>query len=146
MAAARTMPLSMCTSFAEGGYTALHEELERCVADFVGKEAAIVFNMGFATNALGIPALGGKGTLLVSDSLNHSSIVVGARASGAVIRVYQHNDYKGLESLVSGPVGVGIYLPSASHNACVCAYASWAWAWSGRAGALHRAAISSAVQ
>ena len=60
--------------------------------------------MGFATNALGIPALGGKGTLLVSDSLNHSSIVVGARASGAVIRVYKHNDLKGLESLLRSSI------------------------------------------
>ena len=56
--------------------------------------------MGFATNAFGIPAVGGRGTLLVSDSLNHSSIVTGARASGASVQVYKHNDYRGLESLV----------------------------------------------
>ena len=56
--------------------------------------------MGFATNAFGIPAIGGRGTLLISDSLNHSSIVTGARASGATVQVYKHNDYRGLESLV----------------------------------------------
>ena len=79
----------------------MHAQLEATIADFLGKEAAIVFNMGFATNAFGIPAIGGKGTLLVSDSLNHSSIVTGARASGASVAVYKHNDYRGLESLVS---------------------------------------------
>ena len=41
MATAHAMPLSMCTSFAQGGYTELHEELETNVADFVGKEAAV---------------------------------------------------------------------------------------------------------
>jgi serine palmitoyltransferase len=48
----------------------------------VGKEDAIVFGMGFGTNALGLSSLVGKGGLLVSDAQNHSSIVVGARASG----------------------------------------------------------------
>jgi serine palmitoyltransferase len=100
MDTAASMPLSVCAAPAEGGYTALHAELEALVAEFVGKEAAVVFNMGFATNALGVPCLGGKGTLLISDSLNHSSIVTGARASGAVIRVYKHTDYRGLESLL----------------------------------------------
>lgn len=104
MATAEAMPLSMCTSPAEGGYTALHAALEESVAAFVGKEAAIVFNMGFATNALGLPCLGGKGTLLISDNLNHNSIVTGARASGAVVRVYKHNDYRGLESLLRSSI------------------------------------------
>lgn len=69
--------------------------------------AQIIFNMGFATNAFGIPAVGGRGTLLVSDSLNHSSIVTGARASGASVQVYKHNDYRGLESLVRRGRGAG---------------------------------------
>lgn len=57
------------------------------MADFVGKEAAITFGMGFATNSVVIPALVGKGCLLLSDSLNHSSIVAGARGSGAKVKV-----------------------------------------------------------
>jgi serine palmitoyltransferase len=48
------------------------------VAQFLGKEAAITFGMGFATNAAGIPALAGPGTLVLSDALNHTSIVAGA--------------------------------------------------------------------
>lgn len=93
-------PVSMCTSFADGGYTALHRELERFVADFIGKEDAIIFNMGWATNFLGIPSLIGKGCLIISDSLNHNSLAAGCRASGATIRVFKHNDLEGLESLV----------------------------------------------
>ena len=100
MAAAAAYPVSLCTSFAEGGYTALHRELERMVADFVGKPAAIIFNMGFATNSLGIPAFVGPGCLLISDSLNHASIVSGARASGATVRVFKHNDAASLEALL----------------------------------------------
>ena len=47
--------------------------------------------MGFATNSTVIPALGSKGTLLISDSLNHSSLIVGARGGSARIRVFKHN-------------------------------------------------------
>jgi serine palmitoyltransferase len=87
MNALERFPVSTCSSFAEGGYTNTHRELERVVADFVGKPAAIVFNMGYGTNFLGIPALMGKGSLIISDSLNHTSIVNGARASGATVKV-----------------------------------------------------------
>jgi serine palmitoyltransferase len=91
-------PIATCTSFAEGGYTDLHRQLENVVADFVGKPAAIIFNMGYGTNFLGIPALMGKGCLIISDSLNHTSIVNGARSSGATVKVFKHNDYGNLES------------------------------------------------
>jgi serine palmitoyltransferase len=101
-------PTSLCTSSAEGGYTTLHRDLEALVASFVGKEAACVFNMGWATNALGLPALfGGKGTLIVSDSLNHNSIVAGARTSGAVVRVFRHNDSLSLQKLLRAAIRDG---------------------------------------
>ena len=62
------------------------------IARFVGKPEALVIGMGYATNSTSIPAIcGGKGTLIVSDSLNHNSIVCGSRDSGAVIRVFKHN-------------------------------------------------------
>ena len=67
------------------GTTSLHIELEREVAAFVGKEEAVVFGMGYATNSVVIPALAGKGCLIISDALNHASIVVGARSSGAKV-------------------------------------------------------------
>ena len=51
----------------------------------------MVFGMGFATNSTNIPTLVGKGDLIVSDELNHSSLVLGARLSGAKIKVFKHN-------------------------------------------------------
>lgn len=57
------------------------------MAGFVGKEAALTFGMGFATNSIVLPALMGKGCLIISDSLNHASIVAGARGSGAKVKV-----------------------------------------------------------
>lgn len=107
MAAVDKYPLAACTSFAEGGYTALHRQLEREVAAFLDKPAAVVFNMGYSTNFLGIPALAGKGCLLLSDSLNHASIVNGARASGATIRVFKHNDPSHLESTIRAAIVEG---------------------------------------
>ena len=69
------------------GTTKVHKELEKMVAEFVGKEDAITFGMGFATNSVGIPAIVGKGCLIISDALNHSSIVAGVRGSGAKVKV-----------------------------------------------------------
>ena len=69
------------------GTTPVHLELEKMVAEFVGKEAALTFGMGFATNSVILPALVGKGCLIISDSLNHASIVTGARGSGAKVKV-----------------------------------------------------------
>lgn len=68
------------------GTTPVHVELEQQVAEFVGKEAAITYSMGFATNSLIIPTLVGEGCLILSDSLNHASIVTGARGSRAKIQ------------------------------------------------------------
>jgi serine palmitoyltransferase len=80
-----------CAPRALGGTCQTHVELEKAVAKYVGKEAAIVYGMGFATNSMTLPALLGKGVLVVSDSLNHSSLVTGVRASGCKIRVFKHN-------------------------------------------------------
>ena len=70
----------------------MHKELEKMVAEFLGKEDAITFGMGFATNSVGIPALVGKGCLIISDALNHSSIVAGVRGSGAKVKVGRIQD------------------------------------------------------
>ena len=72
------------------GTTQLHVDLERMVAHFVGQEDAITFGMGFATNSIIIPALVGKECLVLSDSLNHASIVTGVRGSGAKVKVMWH--------------------------------------------------------
>ncbi|RLN26678.1 hypothetical protein BBJ28_00024394 [Nothophytophthora sp. Chile5] len=91
----------------EFGTTTVHIELERAVAKFIGKEAAIVYNMGYATNATSIPALMGKGTLILSDALNHTSIVNGARASGASVGVFRHNDPKHLAEVLRTKIADG---------------------------------------
>lgn len=91
---------STCSSRTDAGTTELHQELEDLVAEFVGKPAAVVFGMGFGTNSTVIPALLGKHDLIISDSLNHASIIIGARSSGAKIKVFQHNNYKNLERVI----------------------------------------------
>jgi serine palmitoyltransferase len=91
----------------EYGTTSLHRQLERTVAEFLGKEDALVLNMGFNTNATTIPALVGRGDLILSDELNHTSIVNGARSSGAAIRTFKHNDIDNLESILREAVVMG---------------------------------------
>lgn len=95
-----TYGVSSCSNRAELGTTKLHVELENVVARFVGKPASMVFGMGFGTNSTGLPALAGPGTLIISDSNNHSSIVIGARSSGAKIAVFKHNDVGDLEKVI----------------------------------------------
>ncbi|KAM4723925.1 serine palmitoyltransferase 2-like [Anableps anableps] len=84
----------------EIGNLDIHEEMENLVARFLGVESAMAFGMGFATNSMNIPALTGKGCLILSDELNHASLVLGARLSGATIRVFKHNNMQSLEKLL----------------------------------------------
>jgi serine palmitoyltransferase len=94
----RDFDVATCSARQEFGTMQCHLELESLLAQFLGVEAAITFGMGFATNALNIPTLVGKGCLILSDELNHASLVLGARLSGATIKVFKHNDTKDLES------------------------------------------------
>eukprot|EP00597_Dinobryon_sp_UTEXLB2267_P003994 CAMPEP_0170076094 /NCGR_PEP_ID=MMETSP0019_2-20121128/13120_1 /TAXON_ID=98059 /ORGANISM="Dinobryon sp., Strain UTEXLB2267" /LENGTH=345 /DNA_ID=CAMNT_0010287497 /DNA_START=458 /DNA_END=1495 /DNA_ORIENTATION=- len=90
----------MCSSRLDFGSIDIHDKLEKLVAEFVGKEAAIVFTMGYGTNATTIPILMGQESLIISDSLNHTSIVNGARAAPCCIRVFRHNDPHHLEEVL----------------------------------------------
>ncbi|KAF6137989.1 hypothetical protein GIB67_041862 [Kingdonia uniflora] len=105
---------STCSTRVDGansamssGTTILHTELEECVARFVGKPAALVFGMGYVTNSAILPVLVGKGALIISDSLNHNSIVNGARGSGATVRVFQHNTPSHLEEVLREQISEG---------------------------------------
>nr|GLL32315.1 long chain base biosynthesis protein 2a [Ipomoea trifida] len=98
---------STCSSRVEGGTLSIHTELEECVANFVRKPAAIVFGMGYVTNSAILPVLIRKGGLIISDSLNHNSIVNGARGSGATIRVFQHNTPSHLENVLREQIAEG---------------------------------------
>ncbi|MEE6474440.1 hypothetical protein FKM82_010383 [Ascaphus truei] len=97
----------VCSSRQEMGNLDKHKELEDLVAQFLDVEAAMVFGMGFATNSMNIPALVGKGCLILSDELNHTSLVLGARLSGATIRIFKHNNMQSLEKLLRDAVVSG---------------------------------------
>ncbi len=90
------------------GTLEMHEELERRLADWVGKESALVFSTGMQTNLGVISALIGRGDEVVLDKDDHASIVDGARLSYGETRRYRHNDMDDLERVLSGiPEGKG---------------------------------------
>ncbi|CRK22317.1 hypothetical protein BN1708_013386 [Verticillium longisporum] len=99
--------VSFCSTRADAGTSDLSLEVEREIAAFVGKPDAMVFSMGFVTNASSFPALVSKGCLILSDELNHASIRVGARLSGAVIAAFKHNDMRDLEKKLREAISQG---------------------------------------
>lgn len=99
--------ISSSSPRADSGTSDLTMEVESSIAKFVGKPAAMVFSMGFATNSTSFPGLVGKGDLLVSDELNHASIRVGARLSGAMITSFKHNDMADLERVLRKNISQG---------------------------------------
>lgn len=90
-----------CTGsrFLNGNLT-LHEKLEEELADWVGKEAALVFSTGMQVNLGTISALVGRGDILILDKDDHASIVDGAFLSGGKIERYRHNDIEHLERVL----------------------------------------------
>jgi 8-amino-7-oxononanoate synthase len=79
------------------GNMTLHEELESKIAQLKGTEAALVFNSGFQANTGVIPVLVGEEDVILSDALNHASIIDGCRLARAKIVVYKHGDLDELE-------------------------------------------------
>jgi len=74
------------------GTMKLHMELEAQIAKFKNVEACVVFQSGFTANAGTVSAVLGKEDLIISDELNHASIIDGARLSKATIKVFKHKD------------------------------------------------------
>src|SRR5437588_5142736 len=72
------------------GTMSIHMELEEKIARFKNVEACVVFQSGFTANAGTVSAILGKGDFIVSDELNHASIIDGARLSKATIKVFSH--------------------------------------------------------
>ncbi|GAA6010433.1 hypothetical protein JCM10207_001302 [Rhodosporidiobolus poonsookiae] len=103
----RKMGVTTCGARNDVGTSDLHIQTERLVADFVGAEDSMIVSMGFATNSTTLPALLSKGCLVISDELNHSSIRFGARLSGAMVRMYKHNDMEDLENLLRECISQG---------------------------------------
>ncbi|HLF88138.1 MAG TPA: aminotransferase class I/II-fold pyridoxal phosphate-dependent enzyme [Anaerolineales bacterium] len=79
------------------GSLPIHEELEETIANFRGTEAAITYSSGYATNLSVISTILGRGDFVISDKLNHASIVDGCLMSGAKFVRYKHNDMEALE-------------------------------------------------
>src|SRR6266542_3760850 len=82
------------------GTMTLHTELEQRFAEFKGAEAAIMFQSGFTANSGTVAAILGKEDVIVSDQLNHASIIDGARLSRAEIRVFPHKDAEAADGLL----------------------------------------------
>lgn len=82
------------------GNSYLYESLESAISKWYGAESSLIFNSGYHANVGMIQALAGKNDLVLSDSLNHASIIDGIRLGRAACRVYHHNDLAHLESLL----------------------------------------------
>jgi len=87
------------------GTTVLHDALDKQVARFKRVEAALTLQSGFMANVAVIPALVGKGDTIVSDELNHASIIDGSRLSRAEIKPYKHADLESLEEVLKSVNG-----------------------------------------
>jgi glycine C-acetyltransferase len=82
------------------GTMKIHMDLEEQIARFKHSEACVVFQSGFTANAGTVSAVLGKDDLIVSDELNHASIIDGARLSKATIKVFKHKDVQDCERIL----------------------------------------------
>src|SRR5207247_5558865 len=88
------------------GTMEIHMELERRLAAFKKTEAVVVFQSGFAANAGTVAAVLTKEDVVVSDELNHASIIDGCRLSRATIKVFRHKDPDAARAVLKGlPAG-----------------------------------------
>jgi len=82
------------------GTMKMHMDLEEQIAKFKKAEACVVFQSGFTANAGTVSAILGKDDLIISDELNHASIIDGCRLSRATIKVFKHKDYADCERVL----------------------------------------------
>lgn len=99
--------VAACGNREDVGGSDLHIRAEKMVAKFLGTEDAMIVAMGFATNSTSLPSMVSRGSLIISDELNHSSIRFGSRLSGAMVKQYKHNDMNALEALLRETVSQG---------------------------------------
>jgi len=84
-----------------------HMEFEKSIAKFKGAESAVLFNTGYSANIGVIPAVASLGGVILSDELNHASIIDGCRLSKAETIIYRHNDMTDLEAKAKQYAGQG---------------------------------------
>ena len=101
VAALRTWGSGSTGSRLVTGNTELHEEFESELADFVGAEAALVFSSGYTANLGAVVCLSGPGSLVVSDSASHASLVDACRLSRARIVVTPHRNVDAVEAALA---------------------------------------------
>jgi glycine C-acetyltransferase len=98
--AIRTLGVGSGSVRTIAGTMDIHMQLERKLAEFKRTEAAVVFQSGFAANAGTVAAILGRDDAIVSDELNHASIIDGARLSRATIKVFPHRDVAAARRIV----------------------------------------------
>jgi 8-amino-7-oxononanoate synthase len=84
------------------GNTALHEQFETALAEFVGADSALVFSSGYTANLGAVVSLSGPGSVVVSDALTHASLVDACRLSRARIVVTPHRDVDAVDAVLRG--------------------------------------------
>jgi glycine C-acetyltransferase len=99
--ATRTLGVGSGSVRPIAGTMTIHMELERRLAEFKQTEATVVFQSGFAANAGTVASILGKDDFIVSDELNHASIIDGARLSRATIKVFPHRDAQAARAIVA---------------------------------------------
>ena len=100
--ALRTLGVGTGSVRTIAGTMEIHMELERRLAAFKRTEAAVVFQSGFVANAGTVSSILGREDVIVSDELNHASIIDGARLSRATIKVFPHRDVAAARTIVEG--------------------------------------------
>ena len=98
--ATRTLGVGSGSVRTIAGTMSIHMELERRLAEFKRTEATVVFQSGFTANAGTVSSILGKDDFIISDELNHASIIDGARLSRATIKVFPHRDAKAARAIV----------------------------------------------
>lgn len=99
--------LGVCSAASRliSGNNELYPTLEERLAEFKGREAALVFSTGYMANLGVISALVGEGDVVYADALSHASIIDGCRLSRAAVKVFPHNDVNALEEVLKSESG-----------------------------------------
>lgn len=87
------------------GTLPVHRDAEACLAELVGAESALLFPSGYQANVGAITSVVGPGDCVISDSLNHASIIDGCRLSRAEVRVVSHRNLAAFEAALAQPTG-----------------------------------------
>ena len=98
--ATRTLGVGSGSVRTIAGTMGIHMELERRLAEFKRTEATVVFQSGFTANAGTVSSILSKDDFIISDELNHASIIDGARLSRATIKVFPHRDARAARAIV----------------------------------------------